>query len=185
MLKLHNLLEGLTEFTGSGYTHGHGLLWGKKYKLKSTKGETHRQSPEKSKSGASICHLSVESWRTLTSQQWYETTRVKYCQPWKVTRALASRILAGAWSLKPIWPPKWLPSVSMPSGGQLISCDPKPPPSITLLMWLKATMLSYVVIVWLAQGTQVSKDTFIKAAHSKGLEVTSQETRAKIRPFFG
>ena len=52
-------------------------------------------------------------------------------------------------------------------------------------MWLKATMLSYVVIVWLAQGTQVSKDTFIKAAHSKGLEVTSQETRAKIRPFFG
>lgn len=59
MLKLHNLLGGLTEFTGSGYTHGHGLL-GKKIQIEVNQGETHQAEPEKSKGWC--FHLSSLRW---------------------------------------------------------------------------------------------------------------------------
>lgn len=67
----------------------------------------------------------------------------------------------------------------------------------TDIMWPKASTLNHIVDVAQSHSAKLccyclagpghpSKQRyFIKAAHSKGLEVTSQETRAQIRPFFG
>lgn len=67
----------------------------------------------------------------------------------------------------------------------------------TDIMWPKASTLYHIVDVpqshdaklccyCLAYPGHPGKQThFIKAGHYKDLEVTSQETRAKTRPFFG
>ena len=120
------------------------------------------QSLEHSKRGASNCPLLMGSWTALFSWQWSVTI---------LTQAFESRVFIGARSPTD-WSSTRLTSASSPLGGWAEPPDSKPPPHITLLVWLKAPRETEILAP--SSPFQGSRD---ELPGSKGRGQTSSRTR--------
>lgn len=141
---------------------GYSLLGRKATDLNQPREEMHRTESRKVLLRVSYCLIPMGPWTALT----FPSNNVwPYCQPGKLTWALVSRVFIGAWLPRIGWPPRWLTQSAAPL--ELSSHGSKPH------------------LFWCSSRPPGKQRHAYQIGHSYDLEITSQETRAKARPFFG
>lgn len=122
------------------------------------------------------------------------TVCTEYCQSEKHTQALVSRVVVvvvvcscfggRTSSHKHDSLPIWLISVLSSSGGRADSVSPKSPPWIIVLVWLIAPQQITVLNFLACQPRPYPRQSY-QVWHSRGLQISSQNLRAKARLLLG
>ena len=101
------------------------------------------------------------------------TTCMEYCQQGKLTQVFVSGVFISGWSYRHGWPPVRLTLVSSSSRSQA--------DTVRLKASIIYGIVSFNYLSWLKDPGRQRHSC--QAGHSKGLEVTSQESGAKGQTF--